>query len=268
MDKAREHLKQVLKFDKQHRRANDLLREVQRQIQEQQNREQVGQLRSRADAALGARHWGEALALLDQAVRLDDTNSELIEFRDAVKKSSALLADSLRKAEFAHNEGDLDAARQAVEEALSVDPSNTTAIAFNAIVSKEIPERSRRKKIDDFVAGARKKIALRHFTSALDLLQKAEAIDASVAEVHHLIRTATAGMEHEKRRRSLEEACSDIEDLLNRDEYAAACAKADEAPQKFPDDLGLLKLRSFAEKQRDAWTQFQAPRLRSHTAII
>jgi eukaryotic-like serine/threonine-protein kinase len=254
-DKAREYLRQVLKFDKQHRRANELLREVQRQIQEQQIGEQVRQLRSRAEDALGARQWDEAITLLDQAVSLDGTNSGLIEFRNSVKRSSAQLTDALRKAEFAHQDGDLETAKQAVEEALNVDPQNTMAKALNAILSKEIAERSKKKKIEDFVAGARKEIGLRHFTSALDLLKQAEGIDASVPEVHQLIHAASAGREHERRRRALEEACSQIEDLLNRDEYTAACALADEAMQKFPEDLGLLKLRSFAEKQREAWTR-------------
>jgi len=254
-EKAREQLRQVLKFDKQHRRANELLREVQTQIQRQQISEQVGQLRSRADDALAARQWDQALTLLDQAVRLDGANSDLIEFRNSVRRSSALLADALRRAELAHGDGDLETAKRAVEEALNVDPSDTTAKALNAILSKELAERSKRKKIDEFVAEARKEISLRHYTSALDLLQRAEKMDASVAEVHQLMRSATAGREHERRRRALEQACSDIEDLLNRDEYVAACSKADEALQEFPEDLGLLKLRGFAEKQREAWTR-------------
>ncbi len=254
-EKAREHLRQVLKFDRQHRRGNELLREVQKQIQKQQIREQADRLQSQARDALAARQWEEAMALLDQAIRLDPTNSELIEFRNTVKQSNMLLAEALRRAERAHEEGDLDTAKSAVEEALKVDPSDTTAKALNTILAKEIAERSKRRKIDDFVAEARKEIAMRRYTSALELLRKAEGVDASVAEVHQLIHTATAGREHERRRRSLEEACSEIEELLNRDEYAAACSKADAALQQFPEDLGLLKLRGFAEKQREAWTR-------------
>ena len=254
-DKAREPLRQVLKFDKQHRRANELLREVQTQIQKQQISEHVGQLQSQAKDALSARRWDEAISFLDQAIRLDGNNSELIEFRNAVRRTSTQLAEALRRAELAHEEGDLDAAKRAVEEALKVDPSDTTAKALNTILSKEIAEHSKRKKIDDLVAEARKEIALRHYTAALDLLRGAEEVDASVAEVHRLMHTATTGREHERRRRALEETCSEIEDLLNRDEYAAACSKADRALQQFPEDLGLLKLRSFAEKQREAWTR-------------
>jgi len=253
--KAREQLKQVLKLDKQHRRANELLREVQSQIQRQQITEQVGLLRSQAEEALSARRWDDALTLLDQAVRLDGTNSQLIEFRNSVRRSSTLLTEALRRAEMAHSGGDLDTAKRAVEEALSVDPSDTTAKALNAILSKEIGERAKRKKLDDLLSEARKEITLRHYTSALELLRQAESVDSTVAEVHQLVRTATAGREHELRRRALEETCSEIEDLLNRDEYAAACDKAEAALQRFPDELGLLKLRSFAEKQRDAWTR-------------
>src|ERR1700735_220703 len=51
-DKAREPLRQGLKFDKQHRRGNEVLREVKTQIQKQQISEHVGQLPSRGEARL------------------------------------------------------------------------------------------------------------------------------------------------------------------------------------------------------------------------
>jgi len=256
-EKAREQLRQVLKLDKQHRRANELLREVQGQIQRQQVVEKVRQLRMRADEALGMRNWEEALALLDQAVKIDSSNSQLAEYRNSVRRSRTLLTDAMRRAESAHNAGNLEAAKQAVEEALNVDPSNTTAKALNAILAKEISERSKRKKIDELIVGARKQIALRQFTPALELLHAAEVIDASESEVQQLIRSATAGREHEKQRQALEKACTQIEELLNRDEYTAACDKADEALRSFPQDLGLLKLRRFAEAQREAWSRRQ-----------
>ncbi|HET9406176.1 MAG TPA: protein kinase [Candidatus Sulfotelmatobacter sp.] len=256
-EKARDQLRHILKLDKQHRRANELLREVQTQLHKQQIGEQVLQLRSRAEEALGMRRWDDALVLLDQAVRIDGTNSELIRFRDSVRRSSTVLAEALRRAESAHHIGDLDSAKRAVEEALSVDPANTTAKALNAILAKEIAERSKRQMLDDFVISARKEIGMRHFTAALDLLKKAEQVDPSLAEVQQLIHAANTGREHERRRKALELACTEIEDLLNRDQYAAACVKAEEALHEFPDDLGLLKLRSFAERQRDAWTRRQ-----------
>src|SRR5262249_7587417 len=56
-NKAKENLRQLLKLDRQHRRANDLLREVQAQIQKQQVNEQLRQLRAHAEEALVLRRW-------------------------------------------------------------------------------------------------------------------------------------------------------------------------------------------------------------------
>ena len=256
-ERAREQLRQVLTLDKQHRRANELLREVHAQVQRQHLSEQVSQLRQGAEEALSMRNWDEALRLLDQAVKLDAGNKELAEYRDSIRRSSTLLAEALRRAEALHDAGDLEGAKQAVEKALTVDPANTTAKALNAILSKELSERAKRKKVDEYIVGARKEIALRHFTSALELLRGAEAIDPSVAEVQQLIRSAAAGRESERRRLALEKACAEIEELLHRDQYIEACEKADQALLAFPQDLGLLKLKGFAERQRDAWSRHQ-----------
>ena len=256
-DKAREQLRQILKLDKQHRRANELLREVQAQIHRQQVGEQVRQFRAKADEALGLRNWDEALMQLDRAIKIDGSNSELIRFRESVQRSSTMLTDALRRAESAHNAGDLDAAKQAVDDALSIDPYNTTAKALSAILSKELSERAKRQKVEESVAAARKEITLRHFNPALELLRAAEAIDASSVEVQQLIRSALAGIEQERRRAVLEKACAEIEDLLNRDQYGAACDRADEALRIFPQDLGLLKLKGFAERQKEAWQRRQ-----------
>jgi serine/threonine protein kinase len=213
--------------------------------------EQLRQLRQRADEALVLRKWDEALALLDQVVKLDSDNTELIELRNSIRRSRTLRADALRRAELARRAGDLTEAKLAVEEALALEPSDTTARALNAIISKEIAERSKRKKLDELVSAARKEIGLGQFTTALDLLSQAKAIDASVPEIQQLIDSATSAREIQRRRQALERACNEIEELLNRDEYSAACARADEALRSFPNDQGLLTLKSFAEKQRE-----------------
>ena len=256
-ERARDHLRQVLKLDKQHRRANELLRQVQTQIQKQQVTEQVRQLRQRADDALGMRKWDDALVLLEQAVALDPGNTELAAFRDSVQRSSRLRNEALRRAELARRAGDLNAAKAAVEEALAVDPTDTTAKALNAILAKEIAERTKRKKLDELVIGAQQQIADRRFTAALDLLYQAEAIDASAPQVGQLIQSASAGRESERRRQALELACADVENLLNRDDYSGACARAEEALLSFPGNEGLLKLKAFAEEQRDLQTRRQ-----------
>ena len=124
---------------------------------------------------------------------------------------------------------------------------------LKAIVSKELADRSKRRAVEGLVNDARKEVSARRFTAALELLQKAQALDPGSADVQQMIGFATTAREQEKRKQALEQASAEIEDLLNRDEYGAACAKADEGLAKFPQDPGLLRLRAFAEKQREAW---------------
>ena len=252
-NKAKENLRQVLKLDRQHTRANELVREIQSQLQKQQKRDQLRQLRSRAEEALGQREWDDALAFLDQAIELDRSNAELIELRDSVRQSKTLLNDALHRAEAANQAGELEAAKKAVEEALAVDSRDSRARALKAIVSKELADRSKRRAVEGLLNDARKEVSARRFTAALELLQKAQALDPGSADVQQMIGFATTAREQEKRKQALEQASAEIEDLLNRDEYGAACAKADEGLAKFPQDPGLLRLRAFAEKQREAW---------------
>ncbi len=252
-NKAKENLRQVLKLDRQHTRANELVREIQAQLQKQQKRDQLKQLRARAEEALGQREWDEALSYLDQAIELDRSNAELIELRDSVRQSKNLLNDALHRAESANQAGDLEVAKKAVEEALAVDSSDSRARALKAIVSKELADRSKRRAVEALLNDARKEVSGRRFTAALELLKKAQELDPGAADVQQMIGFATTAREQEKRKQALEQASAEIEDLLNRDEYGAACSKADEALAKFPQDPGLIRLRAFAEKQREAW---------------
>src|SRR5207302_11279843 len=75
-------------------------------------------------------------------------------------------------------------------------------------------------------------------------------VDPAAPQVTALIASATLGREQEQRRSDLEMITHQIEEALNRDDYVAACQKADEGLQRFPEERTLSKLKSLAEKQR------------------
>src|SRR5262249_31643541 len=99
---------------------------------------------------------------------------------------------------------------------------------------------------------ARKDISGLKFTAAFEVLKKAEAIDAASPEVHSLMNLATSGRDRETRRKDLERFTNEINDAISRDDYEAACNTANEALLKLPNDPGLLKLKTMADKQREA----------------
>jgi hypothetical protein len=253
--KAKEEISQVLRVDRQNSRAIELSRIIQGALLKQQRSEQVRQLKSQAEIAVSERRLDEALGYLDEAVAVDKTNPELLNLREIVqqeKKRRTQFAEALHRAELAHDGGELESARAAVEEALSLEPDNAEAKALHGGITRELAERDREKKVQGFIDEARKQISSRRFTSALEVLKQAEQIAPAAPMVHELMLQASTGREQERRRKEVEAIAGEIEDALNHDDNVTACRKADEALLKFPDDRALLKLKKLADNQRDA----------------
>src|SRR5437899_1542449 len=128
LPKAKEILQIVLKVDTQHSVAKELMMEVQQRMQRQQRGEQIKQLRSHAEEAMSQKSYEDALAYAEQALTLDKTNPELINLREIVAAAKARkdkVESAIRKAENSQQNGDLEAAVRALDEALAADPENT-----------------------------------------------------------------------------------------------------------------------------------------------
>ena len=253
--KSKELILQLLKLDRQNPRANELLHEVQEQIQNQQRSERISDLRSQAEQAISRNALDEAIRYLDTAVNLDSTNEQLLQLRDSTrrrKERSERLNDLLASAKSAFDTADLERALATVQQALSVDANNPDAKELHAAISSEMADRAKMKEVQSLLEGARKEISARHFTAALELLRKVEAIDPEAPRANELIALASSGQQQEQRRRELEQASREIEEALDRNDYELACTKAAEALQRFPNDRGIAKLKGWADKQREA----------------
>jgi serine/threonine-protein kinase len=251
--KAQGSLLRVLKINQQHTSANRLLREIQQRIQRDEIGKQVLELRQFAEEALVDEHFDKALEHVDRALVLDRTNTDLQQLREEVRGAAARaekLHKALKAAEAAQAEGKLDAAKEAAEAALAVAPNDTQAKTLLRLISREIEERARQKELDGYLQEARQQISSRKFTAALDILKRAEELDPAAPHVRALLESAVAGREQDRRRREVEALVREVEDALNKDDYPAACAKADQGLARFPDDRTLLKLKTLAERQR------------------
>jgi hypothetical protein len=251
--KAKEQLLQVLQVDRQNTEANLLLREVQQRIQKAQIKDQVQQLRVQAQEAFAQKQFEPALSYLERAAGLDAADTELQHLRESVQAAWSReleLQERLKQAEWAHQAGDLDSAKQAIAEALQVAPEEVQATTLYRTIEHDWEERARQRRLENYLEQARREIAARNFTSALEKLKLADAVDPGAPQVKALVESATLGREQEQRRRELEAITHQIEEALNRDDYVAACQKADEGLERFPEQRTLLKLKSLAEKQR------------------
>lgn len=253
-DKSREQLLQLLKVDRRNVRANELLRDVQHQIQKQECAARIRDLQVQAEQAIARNALDEALRYLSVALNLDEGSSQLRELHDAVeeqKRRADRVAELLARAKSSFDTEDLENALASTKQALTVDAENTEAKQLHAAIENELSERAKSKQVHNHLEEARKQISGRHFTAALDLLREAERINPEAPGVNELVALASAGQQQERRRKELEQFSSEIGEALNRSDYAVACAKAAEALERFPNDRGLLKLKTLADKERE-----------------
>ena len=258
LHKAKDQLLQVLKIDRQNTEASLLLREVQHRIQEEQIKAQVHQLCTQAQEAFHQQQFETALGFLERAFTLEPNNVDVQHLRESIQGawSRALeLQERMKRAEVAHEAGDLDTAKQAVDEALELAPEAVQATTLYHTIQRNWGQRIRQRQLENFLEKARKEIAGRNFTSALEILKQADAVEPGAPQVRALIESATLGREQEQRRRKLDAINHQIEEALNRDDYVSACDLAAEGLQHFPEDRTMLKLKALAEKQRQSAEQ-------------
>jgi tetratricopeptide (TPR) repeat protein len=251
--KAEDYLRQVLKIDKHHTPAHQLLSQVQVRIRQQRNIDQVRQLRIQADQAFLDRRHDEALRILDQAIAIDETNKDLFAFRESIqeaKSRDARLKLALRRAEEAHHAGDLEEAKQAVREALEIDPSETSAKALQVVILKQVEEQDRQQRLRKMFDSARDQITARDLTGAFRTLKEAELLDSASVELYSLLKVVSAAREEQFRKSEMEKLTREIEEALNREDYAAATAVANAGLQRYPREQGLLRLKALAEAQQ------------------
>lgn len=251
--KAEECLRQLLKIEKNHTHAHQMLGEVQERARQQRRAEQVRLLRIQADEALLDRRYDEALRILDQAIGLDSNNKELSNFRESIQESksrAARLRVALRRAEGAHQSGDLDEAKRAVSEALELDPQETSAKALQLVIFKQAEERDRQQELRKLLDQANHRLANREMTQVFEILKSAEGLDPGSLELQSLLKRAQSVQEEEIRKAGLARLVRQIEEALIREDYASASSQAEEGLQKYPRQEGLLKLKTIADTER------------------
>ncbi len=253
-DLARQQLQEVLKLDRRNTRANELFQIVREEMQRQQRSAQIEQLRMQAQVALAGRQFEEALECVDQARRLDPDDADLKALFQSIKEEvdrEREIVEALRRGQAAFYAGDLNDAKRAVGKVLEIQTGHTEALALDTLIQKELAERTRRAKLQDFVEEARREISGRNFIAALKALKEAQAIDPSDSNIRELITWASRGYEQEKTKNELQEVTNEIGKLLGQDSYAAALQACEAAFQRFPQEPSLVKLQQLAKRQFD-----------------
>lgn len=155
-DIAKQQLMQALRIDTHNKKARELSRELQKAVESERCRQQVIALRSQAEEACNHKHFDAALKCLQQALELDRDNSDLLRLRDSVNQAqqrAASFSDGISRARVALQRGELVQARQAIEQALAIEPDDIAAKALASSIARqqEVQGRQQQARNEDAV---------------------------------------------------------------------------------------------------------------------
>jgi len=248
---ARQALLKVAKLDRQHLGARQLMVLVQQNIAHRQRASQIQHLLAQADDARQDKKFDDALSLLEQALKLDPSRSELTEAvaELQLKAKNQQIEGYLRQADGAGQKGHFDLARAVIAKALELDKDDSRVPSANAALVRQVEDAARVAKTRKLLESARDEVGARRFTAAIELLTGAEGSDPSNPELFSLLDMAKAGQEQERRRRIVEGLQSEIATAISSDEVQRAMALVEEALGKIPSEPALLQFQRQLERQ-------------------
>ena len=265
---AQEYLAKILKLDRQHTAAARLLSTIRTKLQVQLSAERVRQLKEQAEEAYRRSDYDASIAFINQAIDLDkDPSLQTLKTEvEKAKGDSELVRKAIARAEAAQRSGDLDAAKSAIDAVVSLRPNDSNIKALRRAITRDLEERERQKKVETLLDEARKYMAERKFTSALDFLREAQNLDPSAPQLRILLDRLASEHQREKRRKELEQLNRDVQEALDRDDYKAASMVAAEALLKFPNEATLRRLKELADTQIELAVQKEFVRNETATA--
>lgn len=245
--RAREVLLQLVRIDPQHTGARQLLGVVQQNLSRLQRAEQVKQLLSEAEEAVASSRYPEALNALDQAIKLDPQNVELVGRIEQVrekKQRADEVASLMTQAQSLRERGDWTGAINVVEKALRLDRDNPAIRAAHVELSRQAKLAAQQQQVKGLLEKARSEYTARRYTQAIEILREVGKIDPSAPELNTLLEEAVTGQEQERRRKLLEQIHAEIENCLAAQEFDRANELVDRAVEKLPTESSLLQLKS------------------------
>jgi serine/threonine-protein kinase len=244
---ALELLEEAAKLDP----ANTQVRKLRKFVREHQDRlrraERLRECTQRADEALLAGNFEEALNQLRDAQNLDATSTDIRQKIQAVeekKRRSEISAKALVDAEQARSRGDVTAALRIVTRALHEDPENHKLVAISGVLTRQAKIEAQQGRILEILEDARGKLAARHFATVEKLIAEADSLDPSHLETDKLRREMAKIREQEERRAILDEIQKRVSEFLRTESLDQAADLLNRAIEKLPNETMLHRLKA------------------------
>lgn len=252
LEEAQAVVREIVELDRGNPEGRKLRELVHRELKQVSARPRVAALLKKADTDAGRHQYAEAIRTLEDASRLDPTDSSIQvridQFRAAKEQAErvARLIEQARKQLEAHN---LSGAFKDLSEARGIDPENQEAQHLLAQIRGEMESRERERRLREGVGRAKGLLMMNAFDEASQMLRTLADENPGAAQVQQLaeeVRRQKA--EHETAER-LQSEIAVCKDLLKRSELPEVVQRLDRLAQEFPKDRHVSALLAYAREE-------------------
>ena len=262
---ARTVLLQAQQIDPGNLDIKALMNDVQDRLNRLQRGEQLRQIVEQAQTALAERRWDDAIIGFQQAQKIDTDNlfglNERLQEAQENRLQQQKIAALWEQARDARSRGDLSGAQEFLGQALRIDEHSTDLRNAYSLILREIRRQQQTIQVEELLRIAQESFSNRHYTEALSRLREAAEIDPAHAEVQHLLFTALTRQKEQQRQHLLEKMAAEIEDSLDRDDFAQAQDRIARGLDTLPGEGLLLRLKAEGELRKREFDTQQVVRI-------
>ena len=261
---ARTLLLQAQRSDPGNPDTRALIDEVQERLSQMHRGEQLRQTLEQAQAALAERRWDDAITEFQRARQMDTENRLRIDDRlheaQELKRQQQKVSSLWEQAREARGRGDLTGAQEFLGQALQIDEHSTDLRNAYSLVLREIRRRQEALHVEELLRTARDHYASRQYTEAIARLREAAEIDPAHGEIQELLFTVATRQKEVLREELLENVANEIQESLDREDFADAQDRVTRALGSLPGEGSLVRLKVEVESRKRAFDARQAVR--------
>ena len=261
---ARTILLQAQRSDPGNPETRALIDEVQERLSQMQRGEQLRLVLEQAQSAVAERRWDDAITEFQRARKMDAENQlgidEQLQQAQEQKRQQQKVSMLWEQAREARSRGDLTGAQEFLGQALQIDEHSTDLRNAYSLIIREIRRRQEALHVEELLRAARDNYANRQYTEAIARLREAAEIDPGHAEVQQLLFTVATQQKEARRRELLEKIAREIQESLDREDFAQAQDRVIRALESLPGEGLLVRLKVEVESRKRVFDTQQAVR--------
>ncbi len=262
---ARTVLLQAQQIDPGNLDIKALMNDVQDRLNRLQRGEQLRQIVEQAQTALAERRWDDAIIGFQQAQNIDTDNlfglNERLQEAQENRLQQQKIAALWEQARDARSRGDLTGAQEFLGQAVRIDEHSTDLRNAYSLILREIRRKQQTIQVEELLRIAQESFSNRHYTEVISRLREAAEIDPAHAEVQQLLFTAVTRQKEQQRQHLLEKIAAEIQDSLDRDDFAQAQDRIARGLDTLPGEGLLLRLKAEAELRKREFDTQQVVRI-------